>query len=363
MCGLFGLVNKNDFSNVEQILAALGKESEVRGGHATGIAYVNKDKEIKLRKDAIKAKEFSYHIHEGVKAIIGHTRYATKGSPKMNYNNHPFRNISESFAFAHNGHIGNDTALRKKFSINTPVVETDSYIAVQLVDHFGGFNIDAIIKASEQVNGSFTFTFLDKEQNIWFVKNDSPLCLIEIPSLELFLYASTELIMTKALMQVEETKQVLLQHYEQLKDKNLEKSTDFIIRHQLQPGNILKLAVDGTMNMFNFKPQVRNLAYSREYKRANSSHKSYGNDDWKDWRNWGREDFSRRGSQRSKQSFKPVSTGPLTRLELQEIGALQKIGYNTQEIGRLVEDYGAETVKVIAHKFLEKEKAKKSNAN
>ena len=50
-----------------------------------------------------------------------------------------------------------------------------------------------------QVEGSFTFTVLDEQSNLYVVKGDNPFCLYHFPRSKLYLYASTEEILGKAL--------------------------------------------------------------------------------------------------------------------------------------------------------------------
>ena len=52
---------------------------------------------------------------------------------------------------------------------------------------------------AETVEGSFTFTVLDQRENLYFVKGDNPLCLYYYPHCGLYLYASTEDILNRAL--------------------------------------------------------------------------------------------------------------------------------------------------------------------
>ena len=52
---------------------------------------------------------------------------------------------------------------------------------------------------AEQVEGSFTFTVLDERENLYFVKGDSPMCLYYYPRCGVYLYASTEAILNRAL--------------------------------------------------------------------------------------------------------------------------------------------------------------------
>lgn len=52
---------------------------------------------------------------------------------------------------------------------------------------------------AEQVEGSFCFTVLAADNALYFVKGDSPLCLYHYPASGLYLYASTEEILIRAL--------------------------------------------------------------------------------------------------------------------------------------------------------------------
>ena len=64
------------------------------------------------------------------------TRMATQGSELVNINNHPFPGMAGQthFSLAHNGVLTNDKTLRKKYKLPATKVETDSYVAVQLLE-------------------------------------------------------------------------------------------------------------------------------------------------------------------------------------------------------------------------------------
>lgn len=66
-------------------------------------------------------------------------------------------------------------------------IETDSYIAVQLIEHKKALNPDSLRYMAEQVEGSFTFTVLDGRDNLYFVKGGNPLCLVHFPKTGLYL--------------------------------------------------------------------------------------------------------------------------------------------------------------------------------
>ena len=55
---------------------------------------------------------------------------------------------------------------------------------------------------AETVEGNFTFSVLDEQNNLYIVKGSNPMCLLHFPVLGLYVYASTESIMKKALQKV-----------------------------------------------------------------------------------------------------------------------------------------------------------------
>ena len=133
--------------------------------------------------------------------VLGHTRMTTQGSQEKNYNNHPFLGNAggRRFALAHNGVLYNDQLLRRSLRLPSTKIETDSYIAVQLLERQKALDFASLKYMAEQVEGSFTFTLLDEANRWYLVKGDNPLCLYHYPRLGVYLYASTEEILRKAL--------------------------------------------------------------------------------------------------------------------------------------------------------------------
>ena len=205
MCALFGYLDygkRVPWQILQKLVQALANASEVRGHHAAGIAY-NKDDTLTIFKRPKPAHKLHFRIPDGTAAVMGHTRLTTQGSQKHNYNNHPFRGYAgEVFALAHNGVLYNDTQLRKKLNLSDTQIETDSYIAVQLVEAQHELTFDSLRYAAEQVRGYFTFTLLDQKDNLYFVKGESPLHLVHFPSLGLYVYSSTKEIMSAAFKQI-----------------------------------------------------------------------------------------------------------------------------------------------------------------
>ena len=202
MCALFGFLNygkRVPWRTLQKLVQVLANASEMRGNHASGIAF-NRPERLSIFKRPLPAHKMRFRIPEGTSAVMGHTRLTTQGDQKQNFNNHPFRGYAgKEFALAHNGVIWNDMLLRQERHLPETPIETDSYIAVQLIESKQELTFDSLRYMAEEVRGYFTFTVLDEENSLWFVKGDSPLYLIHIPALGLYLYTSTKEIMSAAL--------------------------------------------------------------------------------------------------------------------------------------------------------------------
>lgn len=205
MCGLYGVLSYgNEIKDMAEITEALAVESAVRGTDATGIAY-NKRGHMTVFKKSKSAYEMKFSVPKGVNAVMGHTRHATQGTLKYNANNHPFKGIcgGKEFALAHNGILANDTALRRELRLPSTRIETDSYIAVQILESQKQLNFDSIKYMAEKVEGSYSFTILDSRNNLYIVKGDSPISLLHFPKNKVYVYASTMSILWKALVDTE----------------------------------------------------------------------------------------------------------------------------------------------------------------
>lgn len=207
MCCLFGIVDYSHNMTVRQknrLLSALGTAAEARGTDATGIAYHSAGK-LRVYKRPWPAHCMHFSVPGDAYVIMGHTRMTTQGSAKRNYNNHPFLGSTDAgpFALAHNGVLWNDGWLRMVQELPKSRVETDSFVAVQLIEQKNALDFDSLRYMAEQVEGSFTFTVLDGEDDLYFVKGDSPMCIYQFPKLGFIVYASTEKILQRALLSLD----------------------------------------------------------------------------------------------------------------------------------------------------------------
>ena len=203
MCSLFGFIDYQGIvphKILRKLTQALANAAEERGTDAAGISYVH-DGNVVIYKRPKAAHKLHFNPPEGTRAVMGHTRLSTQGSEKNNANNHPFYGITgdTAFAFAHNGIIYNDKELRKEKKLPITDIETDSYIAVQLIESQHKMDFESLRYMAEVVQGSFTFSVLDENNSMYLIKGSNPLCLLHFKSLGLYVYASTDSIMKAAL--------------------------------------------------------------------------------------------------------------------------------------------------------------------
>lgn len=206
MCALFGWLDYKGivpYKILKKLTQTLANAAEERGTDAAGISYI-RDGRVIIYKRPKPAHKLRFNVPDGTKAFMGHTRMATQGDKSQNFNNHPFSGTAgdTSFAFAHNGVLWNDRGLRNDKKLPDTHIRTDSYIAVQLIERQGKLNFDSLKSMAEDVRGSFTFTVLDEGNSLYIVKGSSPMCLVHFETPGLFVYASTESIMKKALKRV-----------------------------------------------------------------------------------------------------------------------------------------------------------------
>ena len=249
MCAIFGFLDygkKVNHKVLVKLTNELAKAAEIRGTDATGISYVKGCKMVTFKK-AKPAHKVNLYFPKETTAVIGHTRMTTQGSESKNYNNHPFegKTAESCFALAHNGVLYNDKELRKLSNIPETEIETDSYIAVQLLEKENSVNIESIKNMAEAVEGSFVFTILRNDNTMFLVKGSNPLTIYHYKELGLYVYASTTDILKKGL-----------------------KSSGFKIQCNevlIEEGNIIEIEPNGDIWVSDFKMHETEKFFDRLY--------------------------------------------------------------------------------------------------
>lgn len=181
MCGIVG------FTGVEQaapILLRNLQKLEYRGYDSAGIAVECDGKIVSAR--AVGKLVNLIEQTEGGKTItgtcgIGHTRWATHGSPSEN-NAHPHMSNNNKFAVVHNGIIENYIALRTEltelgYQFQS---ETDTEVVAHLLEYYDNGDMKAtVMKTVSRLQGSYALGIVcsDHPGELYAVKNQSPLIL------------------------------------------------------------------------------------------------------------------------------------------------------------------------------------------
>lgn len=241
MCCLFGFYNYSGqpIKNISHLTNCLAEEATVRGIDATGIAYNHKNKLV-IHKEAKSAYQMDLKHPSDTVCVTCHTRHATQGDKKKNYNNHPFSGVCENakFALCHNGVLTNDCKLRKELHLPHTKIETDSFIAVQLIEKNTMLNSENIKFMAEKIKGSFAFSILDTDNTLWLIRGDSPLSLIHIPKYKLYVYASTDEILYRALVDTNLFKEIKTGNFDEI---------------SVNSGDIIRIKTDGIVYKDNFE--------------------------------------------------------------------------------------------------------------
>lgn len=250
MCAIFGFLNygkKVSANTLKKLIRALSVAAESRGTDATGISYVNNGNIVTFKK-AKPAHKVKLYFPKDTTAVIGHTRFTTQGSEKHNYNNHPFEGTTSNhtFALAHNGVLYNDKELRKEKELPETNIETDSYIAVQLLEQENAVDDNSIKSMAEAVRGSFVFTILRDDNTLFLVKGDNPITLLHFHELGLYIYASTTAILNAALKAVK-----LAGRCEEV---------------PVNDGNIIRIDSDGKLSVSSFEAPVQHFDWHYLYR-------------------------------------------------------------------------------------------------
>lgn len=182
MCGIIGYVGPQGCTPI--LLEGL-RRLEYRGYDSAGVAVINPDGDLQVRRTAGKLERLSQQLanepllgHIG----IGHTRWATHGRPTEN-NAHPHQ--AGDIVLVHNGIIENHLALKKELIAlgHTFRSETDTEILSHLIqsERASGSKTfsEAVRSALLRVRGSYAVVVLDRSQpdQIVAAKTASPLVI------------------------------------------------------------------------------------------------------------------------------------------------------------------------------------------
>jgi glucosamine--fructose-6-phosphate aminotransferase (isomerizing) len=139
MCGIVGYIGSRQ---AEEIVLKGLKRLEYRGYDSAGVAVIEQNGKIELRRDVGKLANLEQMLVESpLKGYIGigHTRWATHGEPNQR-NAHPHISMDNRVVVVHNGIVENFLELREELEAEGVkfTSETDTEVIVQMIERFLG---------------------------------------------------------------------------------------------------------------------------------------------------------------------------------------------------------------------------------
>ena len=160
MCGIVGYIGLNQAQKV--LIDGLSK-LEYRGYDSAGIAVLDKDNAIKVKKRKGRLKNLEDELEKEAltgTAGIGHTRWATHGEPS-DINSHPHCSIDNRIAVVHNGIIENYIELKEELikKGHLFVSDTDTEVIAHLLNSlYTGDMVETLRLAIDKIKGSYAQT-------------------------------------------------------------------------------------------------------------------------------------------------------------------------------------------------------------
>ncbi len=178
MCGIVGYAGKTNV--IKNIMTGL-KSLEYRGYDSSGIAYLDKNNNIKIYKKVGQIKNLDQILNYEDEASLGisHTRWATHGGV-TDTNAHPHN--QGKITLVHNGIIENYEELKKELEKEGYNFKssTDSEVAVALIDKLYKENKDmlkTLVILKDKLKGSYAFNIINSDipNKIYGIRKDVPL--------------------------------------------------------------------------------------------------------------------------------------------------------------------------------------------
>lgn len=146
MCGVFGFVAKEDGRMNLRLIQQIALDTERRGPHAFGFAWVDREGRLRhfKKEGRISDSLGLLSLAADARVLIGHCRWATQGNPEDNNNNHPF--ACDGGFLIHNGQVKNYDALLEEQDI-WPTTDCDSEVIARLIEQENGNHLTRCIKA------------------------------------------------------------------------------------------------------------------------------------------------------------------------------------------------------------------------
>ncbi|HNR36216.1 MAG TPA: hypothetical protein PKO36_13620 [Candidatus Hydrogenedentes bacterium] len=210
MCGLGGMIlarkkrSAKVYARLGSIFGRVLVANEERGPHATGCAAMRADGSWSVLKYPIVATRFINTTMFGrflkddldgeTAVLMGHTRWASRGNPLDNGNNHPVISGNGDGIITHNGHIRNaDSIFRSERLARKHEVDSEVFAAMAArASRSGTWNMAWLKNVFTRLSGSATVVMASRNVPastlVW--KGDRPLFFRYNKTYRVVIYAS-----------------------------------------------------------------------------------------------------------------------------------------------------------------------------
>ncbi len=225
MCGIVGYVGSNNSRSAAEVVLAGLKTLEYRGYDSAGIALLDGSDSPHLYKQIGRVENLEKAAAEDGEGFstshlgIGHTRWATHGSPSI-ANAHPHSNTDGTIFVAHNGIIENYTELKQWLEEQGYVFvsQTDTEVIPHLIDHnlkqSDSFQ-EAFVKTLKELRGAYAILAMSasEPEKLFAARLSSPM-VIGVGNDECFIASDPTAVMeyTKEVIYVQDNEMVVIQN-------------------------------------------------------------------------------------------------------------------------------------------------------
>lgn len=261
MCGIWGISNLNNKlapNLLEEIIHSLMVLSESRGKEASGVAVLQQNNMVVLRKaipatKLIQGNEYKELINKYIKEsnvedifIIGHSRLVTNGSQYHPNNNQPV--VKKDIALVHNGIIVNADDIFREETETEKNYEVDSEILVELLHKYirQGNDIEKAMKmVYSKIYGMASTITLSRDLGCMIAaSNNGSLYYYQSEDGNLTIFASEYLILKKLLNTVKALKDIV--HMENIIQINADKMVVLCSQAQYRKSDIILMQDEAT---------------------------------------------------------------------------------------------------------------------